>query len=501
MTQLLKNIAQFGLFVFVLVSSTGCDLKPKNEDNHNNNSKNTAGAEPKANFEYPAGQRPPTGCIGDKAAYEKVLAYEQLDETVAGNSSPSSYSILQYAPQRKTQGQLGSCSAWANAYAARTISKAVATGENPDDIAFSPAFLYNQLTDCDKGIALSNALGFMKTKGVLPLREFPYNGKNCNLRPNKAEQDAAKENRIAGFTRLSTGGGYYDVDIAAIKQQITQKCPVIIAQNVPETFFQAYGKTLWEPSQSELQKPQTFSPHAMCIVGYDDNKYGGAFHIMNSWDKSWGDDGCIWVRYDDFNLFAVEAYAMHPDRNKQKISADKFEVSFALQKIENKRLGNIIALNQSKDASTGGVFHNKDELKEGDKFKIVVENSKDCYIYILSYESGEGSFTVFPYKNVSAYFGVTGTRTFPKTKSFTMEGSNDYDYMTIIASKEELNIEAINKRIDKSRATYYSQRVAEALQKDAVANQDWVSVNGTISYEGDRKNKNVIYAVFNLKKS
>lgn len=499
MTHLLKNIAQLGLFVFILMSSASCDLKPKNDDN--NNSKNTFGEEPKANFEYPAGQRPPTGCISDKAAYEKVLAYEQLDETVAGNSLPTSYSILEYAPQRKTQGQLGSCSAWANAYAARTISKAVATGENPDDIAFSPAFLYNQLTDCDNGIHLGDALAFMKTKGVLPLEEFPYNGKNCNLRPDKSEQEAAKENRIAGFTRLSTGGGYYDVDIAAIKQQITRKCPVIIAQTVPETFFQAYGKALWQPSQSELQKPQSFMPHAMCIVGYDDKKYGGAFHIMNSWDKEWGEDGCIWVTYRDFELFGVEAYAMHPDRDKKKISADKFEVTFGLQKIENKRLGNIIKLNKSNDKSTGGVFQNKDDLKEGDKFKIVVENSKDCYIYILSYENGEGSFTVFPYKNVSAYFGVTGTRTFPKTKSFTMEGNNEYDYMTIIASKEELNIEAVNKRISNSSAKYYSQRVDEALKKEAVPNQDWVVSDGTIHFEGDRQNKNVIYAVFNLRKS
>ena len=322
----LKFIAQLGLFVFALMAFGACDLVQKSDDN---NSSKKGGAEAKSDFKYPDGQRPPTGCISDKEAYKKVLAYEQLDESIDGNSSPSAFSILQYAPERKTQGQLGSCSAWANAYAARTISRAVATGEDPNDIAFSPAFLYNQLTDCDRGIYLGDALSFMKTKGVLPLEEFPYNGKDCNLQPSKADLAEAKENRIAGFTRLSTGGGYYDVDMKAIKQHITKKCPVIIAQTVPETFFQAYGKSLWEPSSSELQKPESFMPHAMCIVGYDDNKYGGAFHIMNSWDKAWGEDGCIWVRYDDFKLFAQEAYAMHPDKNRQKISADEFEVTFA----------------------------------------------------------------------------------------------------------------------------------------------------------------------------
>ena len=31
--------------------------------------------------------------------------------------------------------------------------------------------------------------------------------------------------------------------------------------------------------------------HAMCVVGYDDNKFGGAFLVMNSWGTGWGKGG------------------------------------------------------------------------------------------------------------------------------------------------------------------------------------------------------------------
>src|SRR5690625_6030951 len=41
--------------------------------------------------------------------------------------------------------------------------------------------------------------------------------------------------------------------------------------------------------------------HAMAIVGYDDSKGpGGAFRIVNSWGKYWGDRGFIWVDYQFF---------------------------------------------------------------------------------------------------------------------------------------------------------------------------------------------------------
>ena len=38
----------------------------------------------------------------------------------------------------------------------------------------------------------------------------------------------------------------------------------------------------------------------MCVIGYDDYFEGGAFQVMNSWGKEWGEDGLFWMRYNDF---------------------------------------------------------------------------------------------------------------------------------------------------------------------------------------------------------
>ena len=40
--------------------------------------------------------------------------------------------------------------------------------------------------------------------------------------------------------------------------------------------------------------------HAVTIVGYDDNMYGGSFKVLNSYGYDWGDKGYFWMTYKDF---------------------------------------------------------------------------------------------------------------------------------------------------------------------------------------------------------
>ena len=46
----------------------------------------------------------------------------------------------------------------------------------------------------------------------------------------------------------------------------------------------------------------------MCVIGYDDDKYGGAFEVQNSWSTNWGNQGYTWIRYQDFANFTRYAY-------------------------------------------------------------------------------------------------------------------------------------------------------------------------------------------------
>ncbi|MBK6947955.1 MAG: hypothetical protein IPH16_07775 [Haliscomenobacter sp.] len=78
--------------------------------------------------------------------FDKAQVFEPLAYGVSGmNSLPRRMSLQQYAPTPLHQGGQGSCVGWASAYAARTILESRASGKNPNEVAFSPAYLYNQI--------------------------------------------------------------------------------------------------------------------------------------------------------------------------------------------------------------------------------------------------------------------------------------------------------------------------------------------------------------------
>jgi hypothetical protein len=59
--------------------------------------------------------------------FNKANVYEGLADDNTKNPLPESVSLLKFAPDRKNQGQQGSCVAWSSVYAARTIVEAAST--------------------------------------------------------------------------------------------------------------------------------------------------------------------------------------------------------------------------------------------------------------------------------------------------------------------------------------------------------------------------------------
>ena len=118
--------------------------------------------------------------------FNKASVYEGLEDDAGKNPLPEAVSLLQFAPERGNQGQQGSCVAWSSAYAAQTILTAAATGQDPNQIKFSPSYLYNQirLEGC-QGSYIQRAMESMQKQGGVPLSQFPYNDQDCAKRTDR----------------------------------------------------------------------------------------------------------------------------------------------------------------------------------------------------------------------------------------------------------------------------------------------------------------------------
>lgn len=427
-----------------------------------------------------------TGGKLDPNEFKKASVYEGLADDAGKNPLPEAVSLLRFAPDRMNQGKQGSCVAWSSGYAAHTILQSASTRTNPNNNAFSPAFLYNYigLDDC-QGSYIIRAMEFMQKNGGLPFSQFPYDENNCTKQASQALMQQAGNYKIHGFTRLTDDDGVSNLNFRAIKEHLAKDAPVVIGMMVGGSFMEGMlGQKVWHPTSSDYSQTG-FGGHAMCVIGYNDGIEGGAFEIMNSWGPEWGQNGVAFVRYADFRRFVREAYGVDPLPKKGAALNVDFEVNIGLVNNQNKQY---IPLK-----STGSnTFTTVSPIRKGSRFKMEVKNAIECYVYIFGQEANGSSSVLFPYKPIhSPYFGITGYRLFPRKESIMADSVGTRDFMAVVSSKQPLDYKALNDKINQSSQGTYAGKLAEAIGSSAIKNVAFSNTgSGTIYFKADATDRN-----------
>ncbi len=408
-----------------------------------------------------------TGADFNPALYDSVAIFEPLADNTR-QPLPERVSLEQFAPTAGDQGQQGSCVAWASAYAARTIVQAQATKADPNSTRFSPSFLYNQIkipnSGC-QGSYIERAMQAMQSGGALPFSKFAYNDQSCDRMPDAEQRQQAMPFRIKGYQRLTQGDTQKDeVDMLAMKQQLAQGSPCVIGMMVGGSFMQNMeGREKWEPQQSDYQMAG-FGGHAMCVMGYDDYKFGneGGFLLQNSWTPQWGKNGRAWVRYGDFAYFCKEAYAVYPQGEGVDVKPTEFDIRFGLALVDAK--GQVSGPHIALKHEEGRVFRTVTPIRKGDRFKVEVTNNSECYTYVFGQETDGSTYVLFPYTpKHSPYCGITGTRVFPRDQSLTADEVGNMDVMAIVVANQPLDFPKINEAMKANPAKGMDAKLAAVL--------------------------------------
>ena len=436
---------------------------------------------------------PGRGAEFKQEEYDKADVFEPLDSDPSKTPLPDQISLMRFAPKRLNQGQQGSCVGWGSAYAARTILESASTGQNPDQLSFSPAFLYNQigLQGC-QGSYINKAMEYMQKQGSLPFREFPYDDRDCGTQPDGQQVQRASTYRMRGYTRLTDDAGDYHVNFNAIKQNLAAGAPVVFGMNVTKSFTNdMMGRKFWQPSQQDYAGMNSLGGHCMCLVGYDDNLQ--AFQIMNSWGNEWGENGVGWVKYKDFMHFTQEAYGVAPMAKKDG-SENTLACNIGLVDASNKRY---IPLT----TGVGNLFKTISPVAKGTKFKMEVKNSAECFVYIFGQETDNSSYVLFPYtKKHSPFCAITGVRTFPRKESLQADAVGNKDFMAIIVTKQAIDFNRMNQAINSSRAATYQGKVNEACAQMAIQGVRFASQGGVIQFSSQANQNQAVAMVVEIDK-
>lgn len=418
-----------------------------------------------------------TGCIFNKE--DKALAPVKARQlTRSYKSLPPRASLVQYCPTPESQGQYGTCTSWAIAYAARTIMEAKKNGwTNPTMIkneSFSPTFVYTKIKNsddynCQHGSSIYQGLKLLRDEGI-PKKSTFFN--YCaNYIPAIAEKEAANY-KIKDFYTLFWEDDNSAYKIETTKMAISQGRPVIVAMDIYNSFDNA--TTVWN-GVTDYKR----GSHAMCVVGYDDDLYGGAFRIMNSWGTYWGDNGFIWIKYKDFGIHMECGYEMFLGHKKKTPKSPTLSGSM---KIKLATKGYMSAKLTWEDYRY--IYHVEKKYPSGTRYRILLSNNEPAYVYVIGADmSGSLDLLFPPNKQTSpALVYASNNIAIPDEKWYIeMDNTVGTDYLCVLYSQEELPIDDILMRISVLQGTF-PNKIYDVLGVDAAPNYNVKYESSSIAF-------------------
>ena len=233
---------------------------------------------------------------------------------------PEKVDLSNRMPAVGDQGQLGSCGAWAVAYAARsyyTETQESRDIQKPSNLP-SPNYVYHLARpgNCADGTNVDRVVAVLK-QGSLSLADFPYT--DACVPPAPASEVArAHDFRVRGYSQVNIGRP------DDIRGQLARGNPVIIRFFVSTAFQKLRNATTFaEPAPPPGDKLTGW--HFITLVGYDEHRQ--AFRLINSWSPRWGDHGYAWMSYDLLKTTRISAaYALDvgpakPPTHRQRTAA------------------------------------------------------------------------------------------------------------------------------------------------------------------------------------
>ena len=406
-------------------------------------------------------QEYPRGAILDESRYNSLpRKAAQISRSI--DSLPQSASLKQYTPAPGSQGKYGTCTAWASAYAARTIAESVALNRRnrllTTENVFSPAFIYRSISNdplCLRGTVISHALDLMKNPGVPRMSALERSGDFTAILPSLYR--TSRKFPIADYVTLFNRrpiDGIGGAGIQGIKKSLSQGKPVIIAMNTPDSFDRLKSSP-WVPSEDPRIM---YGGHAMCVTGYDDSRYGGAFEIQNSWGENWGEKGSIWISYSVFSRFVFEAYELIEDLSAYRDST-RYSGFVTIDV-----LGSTEGMPVTFD--TSGYYRTKAAYPSGTRFRFLMGNDHPAWVYAFTADdSGAQAKLIFPLPELNESPVLDYTQ-----NTVAWPGENDWmeldrttgtDYLVVLYSKQALDIAAIMEGFNNARGSL-PQRAAAA---------------------------------------
>ncbi len=465
-------------------------------------------------------QKKGTGMIFDPPSLRSI-PYKAKLTSQSYKSVPAAASLERFCPTPGDQGQYSTCVAFATAYHLRTIlynktaaelqAKKGLSNTSTNATIFSPTYIYEQIkeegdTDCLGGTNPVDAFELMKTLGVATQSTCPY---TCGGEVSTDAMLEGFEYRIADYQILYLPDeADNSLKINSVKKALSEGYPCMLGFIVAESFYTS--GPVWREQSTDDGPTGQHGRHAMCIVGYDDNKEGGAFRILNSWGTSWADNGFVWIPYDDFakySLVAIQAYSPPPaEPEPEPVPAPEppkpepvnpvidvilsgnvsFQTNTGAAMPANRVLTrNLIVEDDVPAYKEDLVAYRMDNAyPSGTRFRFYITTNTESFIYAFATDLSGKVNKILPFDdNMSPRIGAHSQVAFPsESKVVRMDNNPGSDYMLILYCQEPLDANDILEKMNRQSGGL-SQKIKAALGDKLTLPGDVAYSLNTIGFE------------------
>lgn len=393
---------------------------------------------------------------------EKALDKKLSQMGIYSYNLPSQldYSNSPYLPPVGKQHE-NSCVGWSAGYYLRTYQQGmdlgwnIKNGEigNPDRV-FSPSFIYNQINGgTDGGAYMEDAGNLLKQIGASPLSYFPYTEGDYWTQPDSRAIQAAYPHRIRDWRIIYTKNDSKEYIVQKTKEYLNTRDLLIAGIRVGFKFNYPMIDHLGNAIITTENYPNY--GHAVVIVGYDDYietpEGHGAFKIINSYGREWGNDGLAYLTYDAYAANIEAGYVftdlvnddyIPPIENVigEPISPTKYKITF--DKID--RASGYRLLDEDKRVVSNFYTNN---------YTINIDSPGETTMYIQPFnQHGVGEMTAVEIDttgivqktlNTEVREGVAFDITFTGSGRYDVEIENDYG-TKVYESKNNIGKPGIN---------------------------------------------------------
>lgn len=303
----------------------------------------------------------PLGCIRATPEELDKIPDFNVASTYSTTALPAKVDLTSKFPTPGDQGSQNSCTAWAVAYAAKTFQEQVRRnwGQNTASHKFSPAYIYNQTNSgrsngIDGGAYTSAAINTIISQGVCSLADMPYNEKDFLTQPNAQQRAKAANYKSVQLNKISNG------NIHKMKYVLNNKIAVILDIPVyPDFDGLNPSDSIYDDTTGEKR-----GDHAICLIGYDDDKK--VFKFINSWGTKWGLNGYGYIAYDLLDGGMCDAYIMYEDYASNSVIYESNGGTGSMPRTDSPG-GQAVSLRKNDFEKTGYHFTGWNVYRQSDK--------------------------------------------------------------------------------------------------------------------------------------